>query len=197
MSDRQTIGVYDERAGEYAAMLKREKPNPALTSFMELVTPGGRVLDLGCGPGTSAAVLRDGGFEVDAVDASREMVALARNRHGIEARLGYFEDDWPPGAHDGIWANFSLLHAPRERFAPLVARLAASLRRNGIFHLGMKTGEGEARDRLGRFYAYYSRGELVDVLEASGLEMVREFTGEGTGLSGETAPWIELQARKG
>lgn len=197
MSDRETISVYDRRAEDYAAMNRREKPNPALVSFMELLGGRGHVLDLGCGPGASAAVMIASGFSVDAVDASQGMVDMARSANNVPARLGRFEDDYLPESHDGIWANFSLLHAPRNTFPALIAHLASALKPGGVFHIGMKTGVGEARDKIGRHYAYYSREELVAALEAAGLSIEREFTGEGAGLSGEVSPWIELQARKG
>ncbi len=46
----------------------------------------GRVVELGCGTGATAAALSDGGHEVLGVDASRAMIALARQR-APEARF--------------------------------------------------------------------------------------------------------------
>ena len=199
-ADRETIAVYDARVRDYVRMTDSPQENPGLVSFMELLPASGTVLDLGCGPGSSAAVLKRNGFDVEAVDASAEMVRFTRQTHGIAARQATFENAFPAAAYDGIWANFSLLHAPRARLPHLIAKFAASLRDGGIFHIGMKTAGKdqpvEARDGLGRYYAYYSRGELMAMFAACGLFPVREFTGEGTGLSGEMASWIEIQARR-
>lgn len=199
-ADAETIAVYDARGDDYARMVEGAAETPGLASFMELVRPKGAVLDLGCGPGGTSAILRDYGFAVTAVDASSGMVKLAGGIGGITVRQASFEDAYPAEAYDGIWASFSLLHAPRKRLPALIEKFTTSLRGDGIFHIGMKTAmkdrHGEERDKLGRYYAYYSREELVAMFTACGLSLVREFTGEGTGLSGETSQWIEIQARK-
>ena len=199
-ADAETIAVYDERGDDYARMVEGAAQTPGLTSFMELVTPNGTVLDLGCGPGGTSAILRDRGFAVTAVDASSQMIKLAGGIGGITVRQASFEDAFPASAYDGIWASFSLLHAPRARLPVLIGKFAGCLRDGGIFHIGMKTAmkdrHGEGRDKLGRYYAYYSRDELLAMFAACGLPLVREFAGEGSGLSGETSQWIEIQARK-
>ena len=199
-ADAETIAVYDARCNDYARLVEGAAETPGLVSFMELVRPKGEVLDLGCGPGGMAAILRDQGFTVTAVDASSKMVKLAGELGGITVRQASFEDAFPAAAYDGIWASFSLLHAPRGRLPALIEKFAKSLLDDGIFHIGMKTAmkdrHGEGRDKLGRYYAYYSRDELVAMFADCGLSPVREFTGEGTGLSGETSQWIEIQARK-
>ena len=50
---------------------------------MELLTakPGSRVIDLGCGNGALTAKLAERGYCVTGVDASPEMIALARGLH--------------------------------------------------------------------------------------------------------------------
>ena len=199
-ADAETIAVYDARGDDYARLVDGAAETPGLASFMKLVRPGGTVLDLGCGPGGMAAILRDGGFAVTAVDASSRMVELAGQRGGFAVRRASFEDSYPAEAYDGIWASFSLLHARRERLPSLIAKFVASLRDGGIFHIGMKTAtkdrNRDGRDALGRYYAYYSRDELVAMFAACGLKPLREFAGEGAGLSGEVSPWVEIQARK-
>ena len=59
----------------------------------------------------------------------------------------------------------------------------------------MKLGEGEQRDKIGRFYAYYSQDELSDLLGAADFKVIDFTLGEGGGLSGEVTPWITILAR--
>jgi SAM-dependent methyltransferase len=62
---------------------------------------GTRVLDVGCGPGLYAEALIERGAEVIGLDASPEMVALARRRiPGFDARVHDLETpiDWLPSA---------------------------------------------------------------------------------------------------
>ena len=56
MSDAQTIAAYNKEADRYAELAKTDPAQEGLTSFLELVPIGGLVLDLGCGPGHTAAL---------------------------------------------------------------------------------------------------------------------------------------------
>ena len=145
MTDRETIAAYDKNVEAYVEMTERDKPGAVLLAFMRRVRPGGLVLDLGCGPAASSAMMRDHGLRVDPVDASPEMVRLANNTYDIGARIGGFHDLTDPARYDGIWANFSLLHARPDDFPVHLRAIHRALLPGGIFHIGMKLGEGTRR----------------------------------------------------
>lgn len=194
--DQETVSVYDARAGEYARMFRTAEPGRHLRAFLAALPPGGRLLDLGCGPGASAAIMAAAGHPVDAWDASAEMVALAAREPGVSARQASFDDLTEKDAYAGIWANFSLLHAPRDRMDAHLGAIARALTPGGLLHIGMKTGAGTKRDGIGRQYTFYTRPDLRDRLIRAGLTPVAESTGEDRGLAGTLDPWIILQARK-
>ena len=98
--------------------------------------------------------------------------------------------------YDGVWANFSLLHAPPEEFPGHLLRLNRALRKHGLLHIAMKLGSGTERDQLGRFYAYYSEDELVDHLASAGFSPLETTIGEDKGLAGSVEPWIAICAAK-
>ncbi len=196
MIDDETIAAYDNQVEAYADLVGETPPDPLLVIFAEQVEAGGHVLDLGCGPGKEAAELRSRGFSIDAVDASPEMVRLANQTHGIDARQASFDDIEQAEAYDGIWANFSLLHAPAEDFPRHLGALCRALKPGGCFHIAMKLGTGAARDRLGRHYSYYSQPELTELLTQAGFAVEDTSTGEVLGLAGDVEPWIALRARK-
>lgn len=195
LPDETTIAVYDARAADYAAMTERLAEQAELEAFATALPEGGRVLDLGCGPGFYAAWLAARGFEVEAVDASAEMVALAQTHPGVKARQARFDSLDAVNAYDGIWANFSLLHAPRDALSGLLARVHRALKPGGLFHIGMKLGEGEGPDKIGRFYAYYSEPELDALLEKAGFTPLERRHGHGAGLSGEADDYITILSR--
>jgi len=196
MADRQTLGVYDRQSTIY---MERGVPGwerRALAGFLRRLPRGGRVLDLGCGPGHASAAMAEAGFRPDPVDASEGMVRLARDRFGVPARVAGFEDIPPDPVYAGIWANFSLLHVGRDELPALMARLGAALLPGGWMHLGMKMGRGEARDDLGRFYTYWSEVELRRMLsDARLLPEPESLHGRGTGLDGTPFAWCLLSAR--
>jgi len=149
MTDKRTIDVYNEKAAEYAKLTLAPR-SPDLKRFMALLPDGARVLDIGCGPATTSAHMRDAGLRPDPVDASTAMVALANETYDIGARLGTFEDI--TGSYDGVWANFSLLHATADDQVRYIRMIADVLPKGGAFHVGLKTGTGTARDALDRRY---------------------------------------------
>jgi SAM-dependent methyltransferase len=195
-ADRATLDVYAAEAARYGAMPVSPSERTALETFLGHLPAGGHILDLGCGPGRHAAAMAARGFEVTAWDASEAFVRQARAR-GVRAERRAFDDLEARAEYDAVWASFSLLHAPRADFPRHVAAIARALRRPGYLYLGLKTGAGEARDALGRFYAYYTEAELTQHLDAAGFEILDSVTGHAKGLAGTTDPFILLTARHG
>ncbi len=196
-SDTTTIAAYSKAAHDYANGFARKKnveQDLDMTGFLALVPDGGRILDLGCGPGHWAATFKDAGFKVDATDATPEMAALALERYGIEVRIEHFDALDAVDKYDGVWANFSLLHAPRTEFPAHLARIHRALRPGGALSLGMKLGTGEGRDRLGRFYTYYTQNELTGLVAAAGFTVNQTRRGNGAGLAGGIETFMVLTA---
>lgn len=194
-NDAQTRAVYDERAAEYAHMVADEDDRLALERFFANLPDGGRVLDFGCGPGHHARQMIDKGLQVDAWDGSSEMVAQTLAAHGIVARIAGFDDLNAESYYDGIWASFSLLHATKTDFQRHLEACRRALKSSGILYLGMKTGTGEKRDSIGRFYSYYTPSELEGCLTDAGFAPSHQQSGYGKGLDGSEAPYIKIFAR--
>ena len=196
MPDARTIATYDKKAADYARRFGADKPDASLQAFINLVPQGGRVLDLGCGPATASAHMRAAGLLPDPIDASPGMVKIANDTHDINARVATFDDISEEAVYDGVWANFSLLHAPRADLPRYFAALAGALRPDGVLHVGMKTGSGAARDAMDRFYTYVSVQELHALIAATGLTVTDVKEGEEVGLAGTKDPFVLMRARK-
>ncbi len=191
-TDHETIQVYDERAEEYASVTANHIETPFLQDFIAALPSGARVLDLGCGPGLFAQVMQEAGLSVDATDASAEMVTLANQQPDVSARQENFAQLNATNEYDGVWANFSLLHAPRADMPNHLARIHAALKPGGQFDLSVKTGTGDKRDQLGRYYTYYQPDELQGLLEAAGFTVTKMTPGRDKGLDGALSDWISV-----
>ena len=196
MADEETLGVYRAKAEDYARMVAGIGSNRHLDAFIAALPAGAHVLDLGCGTGNASAAMVEAGLTIDAWDGSPEMASVARDQFGLDVQVKTFDMLTAIEAYDGVYANFSLLHAPKADMPANLDRCAQALKPGGILHLGLKTGSGEARDKLGRFYAYYSDAEITGLLEAAGLSVTSRVTGEEAGLDGAVAPWIIMKAKK-
>ena len=196
MADERTIAVYNAKAADYARMVDAGGPDQTLRNFIAALPKGARVLDLGCGPGGASAHMRNAGLNPDPVDASPAMVALAKELFGLEARQATFDDIDGEAIYDAIWANFSLLHAPRADLPRLFTSLARTLRPGGLFHVGLKTGTGEARDAIDRLYTYVTVEELHRLFTDAGLYVLTTGEGSEKGLAGTDDPFVLCLARK-
>ena len=194
MIDAETIRLYDARAGDYAQANPSDTPDATLSAFIAALPDGARVLDLGCGPGRAAGHMADAGLTVEAWDASEAMIALADRHPDVVTRLADFEALDAEAAYAGIWANFSLLHAPRAAMPGHLAAIRRALTPGGIAHLGLKEGTGSKRDTLGRLYTYYTEQELSALMLEAGLSPGRFERGTDKGLDGVIAPWFTVTA---
>lgn len=195
MADRKTIETYNSKAADYVDMVSEDKPDRGLRDFIDTVPKGGLVLDWGCGPGNSAAMMQAAGLVAEASDASAKMVYIARNTFDVNAKVETFNELDAIGRYDGIWANFSLLHAPKSDMAAHLSAAHKALKTGGHFHIGMKLGTGEQRDTLNRMYTYYEEAELKDIMTNAGFTILSTRTGEAAGMVGHLEPFVVITAR--
>jgi SAM-dependent methyltransferase len=98
-----------------------------LLSFLNLLPPQTRILELGCGGGRDAAVTA--GFDVDPTDGTPEIARIAGERLGRPVRVMHFDKLDALETYDAIWANASLLHVPRSSLPQILALVFQALDR--------------------------------------------------------------------
>lgn len=183
MPDRKTIDAYSARVSQYLDIPPAPEQIEARQAFADAVGAGGYVLDLGSGPGADSVFLMSQGLKVRALDATPAFVEHARE-NGVDAHLGTFDDITETAEFDGVYASFSLLHAPRADFPRHLKAIHRALKPTGVLFLGLKLGTGEHRDDLDRYYTYYSQSEVEEALAGAGFRLDRVTTGTGKGLAG-------------
>lgn len=110
-----------------------------LVAALEAFRPTGSVLELACGPGVWTGQLLRNADELTAVDASPEMIALAKARINDE-RVRFIEADlfgWVPDRrYDTAFMGLWLSHVPLERFESFWSFVADCLNQRGrVFFL--------------------------------------------------------------
>jgi hypothetical protein len=131
------------------------------------------------------------------MDGSRGLAAEAKARHGIEVEVVDFGDLAEKAAFDAVWAFFSLMHAPRDRMPDHLRRIWDATVPGGSLYMGLKHGEGAARDAQGRLYTYYTEAEIRRRLEHGGFDVTSVTTGEGTGFDGSPSANLYIEATRG
>ena len=140
--------------------------------FVAHLKPGARILDAGCGSGRDAKAFSEMGYEVEAFDASAELVELARQHTGLPVKQMRFEEVTEVERYDGIWCCASLLHVPLAELPGVMAQLAKALKPGGVWYLSFKYGSGE-REKDGRRFTDMDESGFAEVLsELSGIEVM-------------------------
>jgi len=180
-----TTRAYDEIVDDF---VRRNADVPGdfagfRASFAADVRAGGRVADLGCGPGRDAAHFRTVGLEVVAVDASRQMTLRT---HGLgvpvvqaDMRFAPLQDE----SLDGIWSAASLLHVPRVDVPRTLRAWWKYLRPEGTLGLSTSLGDSEGWEvcpydpaqptgaTLRRWFVHHNDETLLGLLDAAGFEI--------------------------
>lgn len=193
--DEETLQFYRRNAESYAAWAKA--PSTRLIAFLGLLPPSGSILELGCGAGNHAAEMLARGFTLRATDGSPEMAEVATRRLNHPVETMRFEELDDHDAFDGVWASACLLHVPRDELAGILARIHRALKAGGAFYASFKTGEGDGRDSLGRYYNYPSADWLSATYAAAGpWQMISSDSSEIKSFDDAPATMLHLVMRR-
>ncbi|MFE0653563.1 class I SAM-dependent methyltransferase [Streptomyces sp. NPDC059534] len=159
-------GFYEDRGKPVPFFV--EKPDENLVSYRErgLLPDGGRVLDLGCGPGRNTLYLASLGYEVDAVDLSGAAIGWARERareagaDGVRFVCGDAFTAALDGPYDLVYDSGCFHHLPPHRRVTYLAFLERVLTPGGHVALtAFAAGEGGMGSELPDA-EFYRRGRL-------------------------------------
>lgn len=194
--DPATLAFYANEAPDYHANTP-EGINCDLPEFLDRLTPGASILELGCGGGRDAAYMLSRGFAVEPTDGVPAMAALAENRLGRPVRIMRFAELAEQDRYDAVYASYSLLHVPRSGLAEVLGRIWRAIKPSGWHMATYKAGGEEGRDELNRYFNYLSSDQAEAYYRAAGSWQTLELTeGEGEGYKGRRSPWVNVIARK-
>ncbi len=198
-----TNETFNEIADDYA---KRDSEvvdetfqvKKALDTFIQRLPADARVLDIGSGGGRDSRYLAEHTFKVTGIDASERMI---KNASTAAPQIDYkqmdFEAlDFPKESFDGIWANASLHHIPKDRIEPVLRKIHELLKEHGTFFMKVKHGSSEGiRENkkfgrmLKRYFAFYSPEELTEIFTAIGFKI------KSTEVD-DSKEWLDIFAEK-
>ena len=157
---------------------------------LELLPPGSRGLDAGCGAGARDVFFYwQRGYDIYGVDAVEENILEARRLHpeiadrvdvaDLRQALGY-----PDGSFDFVLCNAVIQHIdPEVALGKTLPELARLIGPGGLLQLMFKLGDGVATvyDRdygVERTFQLYAVDQVLEVLHAQGLRVVPEEGGK-------------------
>ncbi|MER5311107.1 class I SAM-dependent methyltransferase [Streptomyces sp. NPDC002773] len=207
---RATSEAYDAVAATYVDMFRdtlRDRPldRAILAAFAEVVRAegGGRVADLGCGPGHITAHLAELGLSAFGVDASPVMIASARRDHpGLRFDVGSMAAlDIADGELGGVLSRWSVIHTPPHELPPILVEFHRVLAPGGHLLICFSATDGpshptQAFDHTVATAYRWSPDHLASLLRESGLAEVARLVREPEPTDRRQFQEVQLLARK-
>lgn len=156
----------------------------ATDKFISLLPTGGEVLDVGCGAGTKAKYLVNKGLQVLGIDIAENLIAIAKTE--VPAARFLVMDMKELGdlmeSFDGVFAQASLLHIPKQEISAVIKSLSGKLKSGGYFYVAVKEIKpGQAEEEVvkendygyeyERFFSYYTLDEIKKYCIALSMEI--------------------------
>lgn len=195
--DAETLNFYANSAEEYLGG-RPEGASRHLKPFLDLLSPGSRILELGCGGGADAAAMITAGFDIDPTDGVSEIAAIAAQRLEQEVRVLRFDDLDAQEVYDAVWANATLHHVPRAALPGVLGRIYAALKPGGLHFANFKSGKPDGPDDRNRHYSYLSLEDMKSLYEgAAGWDVISaEAYMGGARYQTDDRPWVKIIVRK-
>lgn len=172
--------------------------------FISLLKPKSLVLDAGCGCGVKSKYLAERGTEVVGIDFSEKLIEIAKREFPVGEFLvmDMREAGKLKQKFDGVFAQASLLHIPKNEIIDVLRDLSSVLKDGGYFYVAVKEKKPDGPDEeikkennygyeYKRFFSYFILDELKRYLNEVGLRVCYE----GLTPSGN-ARWIQLIGQK-
>jgi tRNA (cmo5U34)-methyltransferase len=152
----------------YSEMIRADVPDyerlqDEVASATEAVKAG-KILELGVGTGETAGrvLALHPGAELVGIDASEDMLAIARRSLPGEYRVGRIEDPLPEGPFDLVVSALVVHHLHATGKRDLFRRVAAVLEPGGVFVLGDVVVPERAEDAVTPLTPDFDRPDRLD-----------------------------------
>ncbi len=180
---------YDNHSQEYFDSTIAVDMSHLYALVLPYLKPGARVLDLGCGSGRDSIFFASQGFELTAVEPSKQMARLAEAHSGLQIMNLRAQDLDYEDSFDLIWACASLLHVPLLEMPLVWQKIARALTAQGIAFISLKKGDFEGI-RAGRYYCDYNQDRLLrSGYPEAGLRLIHSSESHDARPGRETEIW--------
>ena len=192
--DKGTIDYYNNNADRYYWETVAVDLDKMRIKFASYLPAESRVIDLGCGSGRDVMAFGYMGHDAAGLDASAELVKLARERLEVKASVGDMSSWIASEPYDGIWCCASLIHLNDKEKDRFFRNLPRNLKKGGVIYISVKDGIETGVDEDGRYYSNCSEAELKEYLAGAGCEILETVATEDA-MGRRSFRWLNVFAR--
>ena len=194
----RTLGHYHARAEAFWEGTRNHDVGQNIDALLRHVQAPSPcvILDFGCGPGRDLKTFLQRGHRVVGLEGASALADMARAYSGCEVwQQDFLSLDLPLAHFDGIFANASLFHVPRQELPRILLELHATLKPGGILFSSNPRGNNQESVSGERYGAYYDLAAWRDYLGAAGFDEL-EYYYRPPGLPFEQQQWLASVWRK-
>ena len=177
---------YESNAECYAAETFFADMSEQYQRFLPLLKKGAKILDVGSGSGRDACYIQKHGYQVTALEPSKNLCREIRKVFSGEIECSDIQNYQPAERYDGIWACASLIHLQEEEILCFFEKIELLLKANGIIYISGKNGIPTGKAEDGRYFLEFSEylvEKILIVNEQLKLEQLW-YTGDVSGRRG-------------
>lgn len=158
---------YEINAKRYAEQTFSADMSEQYKRFFPLLREQARILDVGSGSGRDACYFQKKGYQVTALEPSKNLCREIRKVFSGEIVCSDIQNYRPDQRFDGIWACASFLHLQEREVLSFFEKINLYLNDNGIVYLSGKNGiaTGEAAD--GRYFLEFTEQLVEEILSVN------------------------------
>jgi len=196
--ERLTLDHYDQRADTFWEGTRDHDVSQNISALLEHIEgkPPFRILDLGCGPGRDLKAFSDLGHIAIGVEGSANFAQMARAFSGCEVwQQDFLALELPKNNFDGVFANASLFHVPRQELPRVLQELHTTLKPGGVLFSSNPRGSNEEGWSGGRYGVYHDLESWRAYVSTAGFVELSHYY-RPAGLPRERQTWLATVWRR-
>ncbi len=200
----KTLFYYDNNAKYLSQRYESAKVDNIHSLLLHTFPSKSYLLEIGCGSGRDASFMYQNGYNIFAIDGSRELIAEAKRCHpeladSLEVIKIPDEVHFEPSSFDGVYCIATLMHLDKSAIDQTIEKVAMILKAGSKFLFSVSVQrddlDDQGKDEKGRHFTSMSELEWVRCCEKHGLQLEQtEITDDG--LDRDGIVWLTCVVRK-